>query len=214
MPVPGGLCPVGCGIARGSQPGARRGADRPAASEQLGTVMALGQQIRNAIGTVWRVAVSAASQGQSAYNTISQALSSLREQVTTPILIDTSTQQQIASLAQGMEAARQAFGNAPGQAPVTSEMISLAPWSMDLNAFNANPGYQLQIGYQIPGNPETQYRVLGGVTTLPTTKQGVIDLALANAPALAGPEGKSPVLGNVDNATVDSVTITVAPALP
>lgn len=175
--------------------------------------MALGQQIRNAIGTVWRGALAAASAGQSAFQTISSAISDAIGQGLTPPLIDLTTQQQIASLAQGMEAAKQAFGSAPPDSAIDASMISLAPWSMDLNAFNASPAYTFQIGFTIPGNPETQFRVLTGITDLPATVQGAIDLATANAAALLPTEGASATTGDVAAAAVDSVTITVSAPL-
>ena len=171
--------------------------------------MALGQQLRNAIGTVWRAAVGAAAAGLSAYQTISQNIGQALRSGTGETIIEPATLQQIATYATGWEAAKQAFSSATPEQAVDASMIAFAPWSMTVTDLNATPSYDLNIGYSVPGLPEVQYKVLAGLSDLPDTVQDVVDLALANTESLLGRYLTGTALAASANATVDSVTITV-----
>jgi len=161
---------------------------------------------------VWRAAVSAAESGLSAFSVITGAARELPPDVPASVLPDLATSEQIATMAGGMAAAKTSLTAAADTDQVTGAMISLAPWSMDLNAFNTMPGYDLIIGYSVEGQELPVYRVLKGVTSLPSTAGGVRDLAQVNAAALAGEEGQSPTIGG-GLATVADITITIAAPL-
>ena len=174
--------------------------------------MALGQSIRNAIGSVWRVALAAASAGQSAANTIGEAISSIGRAAVPPVLLDTAVTEQIASMAGSWVTARDNFGNAADSDSIDASMITLAPWSMDLNAFNAAPSYHLVVGLNVEGQTEPVYRTITGITDLPPTAGELRAIADANAAAMQ--VGTTPG-GGIGGTYLglDSVTITVGPAL-
>jgi len=174
--------------------------------------MALGQSIRNAIGTVWRVALSAASAGQSAASTIGQAIANIGAQAVPPVLLDTSVTEQIASMAGSWVEAKDALSAASDDDQITSSMITLAPWSMDLNAFNAAPSYHLVVGLNVEGQDEPVYRTITGITDLPPTAGELRAITDANAAAMQ--VGTTPGGGIGGTYTgLDSITITVGPAL-
>lgn len=174
--------------------------------------MALGRSIRNAIGSTWRAILSGVSRGQSAASSISQAIENIPSSILPPVLTDNATMQQIASMAESWQAATDAFGRAAGEATVDAGMITLAPWSMDLNAFNAAPSYHIVLGARIEGREELQYRTVTGITDLPGTVQELRDLADLWAQSMS--VGTTPGGGMGGTVLeVPSVTITVGPAL-
>lgn len=173
--------------------------------------MALGQSVRNAIGTAWRGIASGVRQGLSTLG-IGEAVSTgLQRAGLSPALIDTSIVDQLSGMARGMENAAAAVAAADQAAPVDSSMVALAPWSMDLNSFNAQPAYDLQIGINIPGQAEPVYRIIAGLPRLPATVGELQNLADVNAAGLAAGEGVTPTLTGTAGATVGSITVTVAP---
>jgi len=174
--------------------------------------VALGQSIRNAIGTVWRAALSAAAAGQSAARTIGEAVSQIGQAAAPPVLLDTAVTEQIASMAGSWVAARDALSAASDDAQIDAGMITLAPWSMDLNAFNAAPAYHLVVGMHVEGQDEPVYRTITGITDLPPTVGELRALTDANAAAMQ--VGTTPG-GGVGGTYlgIDSITITVGPAL-
>ena len=172
--------------------------------------MAIGQQLRNAIGTVYRGMIGAVSRGLSALSAVPSEIGQALRSGTGETIVDAATLEQAATFATGQEAAKQAFGAAAPDQGIDASMITFAPWSMDLQAYNTTPAHDLYIGFNVPGVPETVYRVLANVDQLGATKQDVSDLALANAPALLAPEGLSGADGDVANATIDSITILVS----
>ena len=174
--------------------------------------MALGQNIRQAIGTVWRGALSAASAGQSAFQAISQAIRDIGSSAVPPALLDTTTQEQIASLAGSWVAAKDALSAAQDDDQVSASMITLAPWSMDLNAYNASPGYHLVVGIKVAGQDEPVYRTITGITDLPATVGELRAITDANAAAIqVGTTPGGGIGGQYEG--IDSITITVGPAL-
>jgi len=174
--------------------------------------MALGQSIRNAIGTVWRVALSAASAGQSAANTIGQAIANIGTSAVPPVLLDTSVTEQIASMAGSWVEAKDTLSAAGDDDQIDASMITLAPWSMDLNAYNAAPSYHLVVGLNVEGQTEPVYRTITGITDLPPTVGELRAITDANAAAMQ--VGTTPGGGIGGTYTgLDSITITVGPAL-
>ena len=174
--------------------------------------MALGQSIRQAIGTVWRGALSAASAGQSAYETISQAIRDIGSAAVPPGLLDTQAQQQIAAMAGSWVAAKDALSAAADDDQVSASMITLAPWSMDLNAYNASPSYHLVVGVKVAGQDEPVYRTITGITDLPPTVGELRAITDANAAAMqVGTTPGGGIGGQYEG--IDSITITVGPAL-
>lgn len=174
--------------------------------------MALGQNIRNAIGSVWRVALSAAAAGQSAMQTIGQAVRGIGESAVPPVLLDTATMEQISSLAGSWVQARDNFGAAADADQIDASMITLAPWSMDLNAYNASPSYHLVVGINVAGQDEPVYRTITGITDLPPTVGELRAITDANAAAMQ--IGTTPGGGiGGEYQSLDSITITVGPAL-
>lgn len=174
--------------------------------------MALGQSIRNAIGSVWRVALSAVSRGQSAAQTIGEAVAQIGQQAAPPVLLDTSVTEQLSSLASSWVAAKEAFGAAADNDQIDASMITLAPWSMDLNAFNAAPSYHLVVGVNVEGQTEPVYRTITGITDLPPTVGELRAVSDANAAAMQIGTTPGGGLGGT-YLGLDSVTITVGPAL-
>ena len=174
--------------------------------------MALGQSIRNAIGTVWRAGLSAASRGQSALQAIGQGIAQAVQDGLSPPVIDTAAQQQIASMAQSWVAAKDALSNAADDDQITAAMITLAPWSMDLICFFASPGYHIVVGMKVEGQDEPVYRTITGITDLPPTAGELRAVTDANAAAMQ--VGTTPG-GGVGGTYlgIDSITITVGPAL-
>lgn len=173
--------------------------------------MALGQSIRNAIGAVWRPILAAASAGQSAIQTVTQAVQRIGADIAPPALLDTSTVDTLASMAGSWVAARDALSAASDADIVTAAHITLAPWSMDLNAFNTLPSYHLVLGINVEGIDGPQYRTVTGITSLPETVGELRQAQLVNAIAMSvGTTPGGGVGGTVDS--IDSITITVGPA--
>lgn len=173
--------------------------------------MALSNTIRSAIGTAWRGILSAVNQGASAVQTVAQAVQNILPNVPPPGLLDTSVTDQLAGMAQSWVAAREAIGNAAATDALDSSMVTLAPWSMDLNAFNTLPSYHVILGINVEGQEEPVFRTITGITDLPATVGEFSDAMLVNAYALS--VGTTPGGGVGGTVTgLDSITITVGPA--
>lgn len=174
--------------------------------------MALGQSIRQAIGTAWRGMLGAVSRGQSAVQAVGQAVQQIGQDVAPPVLLDTSVVNQLAGMANSWIAARDALGRAEPADPITASMITFAPWSMDLNAYNASPAYHLVVGINVEGLPEPVYRTITGIRNLPPTVGELQQATYVNTLAMSvGTTPGGGVGGTVQS--VDSITITVGPAL-
>ena len=174
--------------------------------------MALGQSIRSAIGTVWRAALSAAGRGQSAAQVIGQAVGDIGAAVVPPALLDTAVTEQISSMAGSWVAAKEALTGAADDDEISAGMITMAPWSMDLNAYNAAPSYHLVVGVNVEGQDEPVYRTITGITDLPPTVGQLRAITDANAAAMQ--------VGTVPGGGIGgtylglaSITITIGPAL-
>lgn len=174
--------------------------------------MTLGQSIRNAIGTVWRVALSAASRGQSAARAIGQAIEQIGQEAAPPVLMDTAATEQIASMAGSWVAAEHAFSRAVDNDLIDASMITMAPWSMDLNAYNRNPSYHVIVGINVEGQEEPVFRTLTGITDLPLTAGELRQTSYINSLAMS--VGTTPGGGVGGTVTgISSITITVGPPL-
>ena len=174
--------------------------------------MALGQSIRNAIGTVWRAGLAAASRGQSALQAIGQGIAQAVQEGASPTVIDTQAQQQIASMAGSWVAAKEALSAAADDDQISANMITFAPWSMDLNSYNAMPSYHLVVGINVEGQDEPVYRTITGITDLPPTVGELRAVTDANAAAMQIGTTPGGGIGGTFNG-IDSITITVGPAL-
>lgn len=174
--------------------------------------MALGQSIRSAIGTAWRGVLSAVNQGISGVETVGRAVASIGREASPPGLLDTTVVDQLASMAGGWVNAREAVSAAGDGDQVDASMVTLAPWSMDLNAFNAQPSYHVILGINVAGLEGVQYRTITGITDLPATVGELRSAMTVNAVALSvGTTPGGGVGGEVES--LDSITITVGPAL-
>ena len=173
--------------------------------------MALGKSIRQAIGTAWRGILGAANAGQSAVNTVAQAVQNVLPNVPPPALLDTSVVDQLAGMANSWVNARQAYDSlAPGD-QIDSSAVTLAPWSMDLNAFNAAPGYHVVVGFNVEGQAAPVFRTITGINNVDMTREEFDNLMLVNGQALSVGTTPGGGVGGVVTG-VDSVTITVGPA--
>lgn len=175
-------------------------------------LMALGQSIRQAIGTAWRGILGAVSAGQSGAATVAQSVQDMLPGVAPPALLDTTIVNQLASMAGSWVAAKDAVSSAADTDIIDSSMVTLAPWSMNLNQFNTLPGYHLVVGINVQGQTEPVYRTITGVTSLPATVGELRQSTLVNALAMSvGTTPGGGVGGTVDS--IDSITITVGPAV-
>lgn len=173
--------------------------------------MALGQSIRDAIGAVWRGILGAVNAGQDAFQTVAAAAQRLGTELAPPVLTDTSVVDQLSGMAGSWVAARDAIGNADAGDQIDSSMITLAPWSMDLNAFNTLPGYHIVLGINVEGQQQPVFRTVTGVGVLPATVGELRDAMTVNAMAMS--VGTTPGGGVGGTVTgLDSITITVGPA--
>lgn len=174
--------------------------------------MALGQSIRNGIGMVWRGVLSAADKGQAAFQTIQSTLGVFAQENIPSAVLDTQVVDQLAGMAGSWVNARDTLSSAADSDPIDSSMVTLAPWSMDLNSFNAMPSYHLVLGINVEGQAEPVYRTVTGVDQLPGSVGELRSAQLINAYAMSvGTNPGGGVGGTVTG--LDSITITVGPAL-
>lgn len=173
--------------------------------------MALSQSIRNAIGTAWRGVLGAVNAGQSAYQTVAQAVQNVLPGVAPPALLDTQVVDQLASMAGSWVNAREAFGAADPSDPIDSSMITLAPWSQDINQQNLLPNFHLVVGINVEGLEQPVFRTITGISQLPVTVGELQDSTLINAQALSVGTTPGGGVGGVVTG-IDSITITVGPA--
>jgi hypothetical protein len=174
--------------------------------------MALGKSIRSAIGTAWRGILGAVNAGRSGFDTVTQAVQNILPDVPPPALLDTSVVSQLSAMAGSWVAARDALSAAAPEDQVTAAMITLAPWSMDLNAFNTLPSYHLVVGINVEGQEQPVYRTITSLSQLPETVGELMDSTLVNAIAMS--VGTTPGGGVGGTVTgIDSITITVGPAI-
>lgn len=173
--------------------------------------MALGQSIRNAIGVAWRGILGAVNAGQSGAATVAEAVQRIGQGLAPESLTDTSIVDQLSGMAGSWVNAREAVSNADPADVIDSGMITLAPWSMDLNSYNTSPSYHLVVGINVEGQSEPVFRTLTGITSLPETVGELQQTTLVNAIALSvGTTPGGGVGGTVES--IDSITITVGPA--
>lgn len=174
--------------------------------------MALGQSLRNGIGTLWRGVLSAVEAGQSVFQTAQRTTEAVIAAGLPPQVIDTQVMDQLAGMAGSWVNARDTLSSAADSDPIDSSMVTLAPWSMDLNSFNASPSYHLVIGINVEGQEQPVYRTITGIDQLPASVGELRSAQLINAYALGvGTNPGGGVGGTVTG--VDSITITVGPAL-
>lgn len=174
--------------------------------------MPLGQSIRNAIGTVWRSVLSATERGKSTYDVVQDTLSTFQQLNLPTGMIDTSAVDQLHGMATSWVNSRDTLTAAADTDPITSDMVTLAPWSMDLNSFNTQPAYHVILGINVEGQEEIQYRTVTGVTQLPDTVGDLRSASLINAYAMSvGTNPGGGVGGTVTG--IENITITVGPAL-
>ena len=173
--------------------------------------MALGKSIRQAIGTAWRGILGAANAGQSAVNTVAQAVQNILPNVPPPSLLDTSVVDQLAGMANSWVNARQAYDALSPGDQIDSSAVTLAPWSMDLNAFNAAPAYHVVVGFNVEGQTAPVFRTITGIRNVDMTRGEFDNLMLVNGQALSVGTTPGGGVGGVVTG-VDSVTITVGPA--
>lgn len=173
--------------------------------------MPLGQSIRQAIGTAWRSVLSAVNQGQSGPATVATSVQNILPGVIPPALLDTSVVDQLSGMANSWVSARNNYDALNPGDQINSDAITLAPWSMDLNSFNAAPSYHVVVGYNVEGVAEIQYRTITGIENVDMTRAEFDDLMLVNGQALSVGTTPGGGVGGVVTG-VDSVTITVGPA--
>lgn len=173
--------------------------------------MALGQSIRQAIGTAWRGILGAVNAGQSGVQAVANAVQNVLPNVAPPALLDTSVVDQLSGMAGSWVAARQAYNALAPADQITSDTVTLAPWSMDLNAFNAAPSYHVVVGFNVEGIAGPQFRTITGINSVDMTRGEFDNLMLVNGQALSVGTTPGGGLGGVVSG-VDSVTITVGPS--
>jgi hypothetical protein len=173
--------------------------------------VALGQSIRQAIGTAWRGVLSAVNQGRSGVTAVSDAVQNLLPGIAPPALLDTQVVNQLASMAGSWVAARDAYGALGPDDPITSDAVTLAPWSMDLNSFNAAPAYHVIVGYNVEGLAQPVHRTITGIDNVDMTRSEFDNAMLINGQALSVGTTPGGGIGGVVTG-IASVTITVGPA--
>jgi len=173
--------------------------------------MALGQSIRQAIGTAWRSMLSAANSGVSAVQTVAQSVQNILPNVPPPALLDTQVINQLAGMANSWVAARDAYAALGPGDQITSDAVTLAPWSMDLNAFNAAPGYHVVVGFNVEGQTNPVHRTITGITNVDMVRSDFDNLMLVNGQALSVGTTPGGGIGGVVTG-IASVTITVGPS--
>lgn len=173
--------------------------------------MALGQSIRQAIGTAWRGVLSAVNAGQSGVSAVASAVQNILPNTPPPALLDTSVVDQLAGMANSWVSARNAYDALNSGDQITSDAVTLAPWSMDLNAFNAAPSYHVIVGFNVEGQAEPVHRTITGIDNVDMTRGEFDNLMLVNGQALSVGTTPGGGVGGVVTG-VASVTITVGPA--
>ena len=134
--------------------------------------MAFGSRLRAGVGTLWRGVVSAVQSGVSAFDFSGRVSAAAQAAGLSPTLIDTSIIDQLAGFAHGIDTATGNLSAATDDALIDSSMISLAPWSMDLNQYNTNPQWRAQVEVQYVdqnGEQQTTFRWVTGITDLSMT---------------------------------------------
>lgn len=176
--------------------------------------MALGSRLRAGIGSVWRGVVSAVQSGVSVFDFGQQVSNAMQNAGLVPTIIDTGIIDQLASFARGIDTATQNLSGADDSALIDSTMVSLAPWSMDLNQYNTSPSWRAQIEVQYAdenGQAQTTWRWVTGITDLSMT---VGDLRSQMAGAAAAMSiGTVPGGGIGGTVTgVGAISLTVGPS--
>jgi len=172
--------------------------------------MALGQSIRQAIGTAWRGVLGAVNAGQSGVSAVAGAVQNILPGVAPPSLLDTTVVNQLAGMANSWINARENYAALAPTDPITSDAVTLAPWSMDLNAFNAAPSYHVVVGFNVEGQSSPVFRTVTGINNVDMPRQDFDNLMLVNGQALSVGTTPGGGVGGVVTG-VDSVTITVGP---
>lgn len=176
--------------------------------------MALGSRLRAGIGTLWRGVVSAVQSGTSVFDFTQRVTDALVNNGLVPTVLDTSIVDQLAGFARGIDAGTANLTNAPDEAGIDSSMISLAPWSMDLNQYNTAPGWRAQVEVQYvdeAGNTESAWRWVTGITSLPGTVGDLRAQLRTAADAMAiGTVPGGGIGGQVTG--IGAISLTVGPA--
>lgn len=171
--------------------------------------MALGSRLRSAVGTAWRSIQSAVASGMSAFD-----IGNTFRRAGQPI--DTTIVDQLAGMAQGLEQATAAIRDAEDNALVDSTMVSLAPWSADLNTFNTSPRYwaHVELQMELPdGSTYSAWRYITGITDVTGTVADLRNMLYVNALGLT--TGTVPGGGLEGTlASIGDITLSVAPAVP
>lgn len=131
--------------------------------------MALGSRLRAGIGTAWRGVVSAVQSGASVLNITDRIATAAQAAGIVPPIIDTSIIDQLAGFAHGIDTATGNLSAADDTAAIDSGMVSLAPWSMDLNQYNTNPAWRAQVEVNYvdeSGQQQTTWRWVTGINDL------------------------------------------------
>ena len=155
--------------------------------------------------------LGAVNAGGSAVNTVAQAIQNILPNVPPPALLDTTTVDQLAGMANSWVNARESYDALAPTDPIDSSAVTLAPWSMDLNAFNAAPAYHIVVGFNVEGQPAPVFRTITGINNVDMTRAEFDNLMLVNGQALSVGTTPGGGVGGVVTG-VDSVTITVGPA--
>lgn len=173
--------------------------------------MAITSSIRAGIGTLWRGVLSAASKGQSVWQTVT-GITRDYEQAGVPVPGDLVDQvNTFTGFANDWIDAEISIAHSDDGAGITPGMVVTAPWSMDPNEFNTHPGYHLVIGIEVEGQERPVMRTVTGIDALPATVGELRDLALINAYALN--VGTIPGGGLGGTVTgISSVVPTIAPS--
>jgi hypothetical protein len=173
--------------------------------------VALGNSIRQAIGTAWRGMLGAVNSGKSAVGAVAEAVQNILPNTPPPSLLDTSVVDQLAGMANSWVNARQAYDALSPGDQIDASAVTLAPWSMDLNTFNAAPAYHVVVGFNVEGQGAPVFRTITGINNVDMTREEFDNLMLVNGQALSVGTTPGGGVGGVVTG-VDSVTITVGPA--
>lgn len=176
--------------------------------------MALGSRLRAGIGTLWRGVVSAVQSGTSVFDFSRRVADAAVNAGLVPAILDTSIVDQLAGFARGIDAATANLSGADDNAAIDSSMISLAPWSMDLNQYNTTPGWRAQVEVQYvdeAGSPASGWRWVTGITSLPGTVGDLRAQLRTAADAMAiGTVPGGGIGGQVTG--IGAISLTVGPA--
>lgn len=173
--------------------------------------MALGRNMRQGIGLMWRSITSAVRQGISTWDVVDRTRAAFSRLGISTTAIDTSVVDTLSAFAGSIDQAEINFNALDPSAQVGPESVSMAPWSMDYNQFNTAPRYRIRAGLQVEGQAEPVFRFLPSLTDISMPKQDLLNLALVNAQGLVTPtEGGSWDIPAVTGVTTLQITVDAA----